>query len=168
MKALLLNSAYEGISFVPMKKALKLIFNDKVEIISEWDEEITWTNGKMNLPAVLRLKRYVRWIPKKIRFSKINVFRRDKCMCCYCGVHFKVDELTLDHIQPRSKGGQNHFLNVVSSCRKCNFKKGNKTLAEAGMVLLKNPTIPTDSMIHIYYDYTNPKHHSWLDFLGYK
>jgi 5-methylcytosine-specific restriction endonuclease McrA len=148
MRALLLNSTYQPISFISEKKCLKLFVKGKVEVLSTWDHNIRWGRGKMQAPAVVRLGYYVRWIPKKSRFNRLGVFRRDKNTCQYCGKVFKLADLTIDHVIPKSHGGKLNWKNSVTSCFVCNNKKGNRTPAEANMKLLKEPGVPNASLVN--------------------
>ena len=86
----------------------------------------------MQLPSVIALKDYI--VPQsKPSFTRFNVFLRDKFSCQYCG---SGEELTFDHLLPRSKGGETHWDNVVTACSTCNVKKGGKLLKSSGMKLI--------------------------------
>jgi hypothetical protein len=165
MKALLLNSTYEGIAFVSYRKVLKLFTKEKVEILSVWDEEIRWGRGKMKMPAVVRLKYRVRWIPKKMRFNRSGIFRRDKHICQYCYEKFPVSKLTVDHVMPRARGGRSDWINCTTSCFECNNRKSDRTPDEAGMRLLTKPCIPhinlANECVHM-----SPLHGDWKVYLG--
>lgn len=80
---------------------------------------------------------------RKPKFSRTNIYRRDRNTCQFCGKKFPTDELTLDHVMPKSKGGQMVWENIVLACASCNNKKGDKTLREAGMKLIRQPFKPT-------------------------
>ena len=142
MKALLLNSTYEPMAFISEKKVLKLFVKGKIEVLSNWDSSIYWGSGQMKAPALVRLLYYRRWVPKKTRFNRMGVFKRDRFICMYCGKTFKGSELTIDHIFPKSQGGKLTWLNCVSACFECNSKKGDRTPEQAGMRLLKKPIVP--------------------------
>jgi hypothetical protein len=96
------------------------------------------------IPKVIILNKDTKYISelKTVRFSRKNVLSRDNYTCQYCSFRGSREELTLDHIIPRSKGGGNTFTNIVTSCKECNSKKGNKTLKEVGMKLIKQPETP--------------------------
>ena len=164
MKALLLNSTYQPLSFLSERKVLKLLYKNKVEVLSSWDEEIRWIEGKIKLPAVIRLFNYVKWIPKKNRFNRIGVFKRDRFVCMYCGKQFKAYELTVDHIIPKSQGGSLSWQNCVCSCYGCNSKKGNRTPEQAGMKLLQIPVVPTSDLVGDLY-LINETHPEWKNYL---
>jgi 5-methylcytosine-specific restriction endonuclease McrA len=165
MKTLLLNSTYEGISFISYRKVFKLFTKDKVEVLSSWDREIRWGKGSMMMPAVVRLRYRVRWIPKKMRFNRAGVFRRDKHLCQYCGEVFSVSKLTVDHVMPKARGGKSDWINCVASCFDCNNKKGDRTPAEARMRLLTKPVIPRVNLINECIR-LNPAHEDWKVYLG--
>lgn len=166
MRVLLLNSTYQPISFVSERKALKLFVKGKIEVLSEWEDKyIRWTNGKMQMPAIIRLKYYVRWIPRKTRFNRSGVFRRDRNVCQYCGKTFKLVDLTIDHIVPQSKGGKSNWHNCVSCCFPCNNKKSNRTPEEAHMPLLSKPTIPGANLGSEIY-HMSSIHPDWMMYLG--
>lgn len=165
MKTLLLNSTYQPISFLSDKKCLKLFVKDKIEIISSWEELIRWGKGEMHYPAVVRLMYYVRWIPRKSRFNRMGVFRRDKNTCQYCGNIFKIVDLTIDHVKPKSQGGKLNWKNSVSSCFPCNNKKGSRTPEQAGMHLLKQPIVPNVNLSSELLTMRNI-HPDWKMYLG--
>lgn len=166
MRVLLLNFTYQPISFVSERKALKLIVKDKVEIISSWKgKTVRWSKGKMDLPATVRLKYYVRWIPCKTRFNRVGVFRRDKNQCQYCGNIFKSKDLTIDHVHPKSKGGKNDWINCVTSCVSCNNKKSDRTLEEAKMKLISKPKIPGANLASQLNEHSY-RHEDWPMYLG--
>jgi 5-methylcytosine-specific restriction endonuclease McrA len=96
----------------------------------------------IQVPEVLLLIGFDKPARQRVPFTKKNVFMRDLHTCQYCNKQSASDKLTVDHIIPRSKGGTNSWLNCVSSCRKCNSKKGNKSIREAKMKLLTQPKIP--------------------------
>lgn len=143
MKCLQLNSTYEPMSFIDIDKALKLHFRGKIDIISTWNEKITWISGSMKLPAIIKLNKYVRHIRRRTNFDRHTLFRRDSFLCAYCLKALSANSLTIDHIVPKSQGGLTTWLNTVSCCAKCNSYKENRTPEEANMKLLIKPTVPT-------------------------
>lgn len=160
MKALLLNSSYEVISFITFKRALKLHFNNKAEILSSWNDSISWISGKIQYPAVLRLKYNVPWRNRKMRCTRKAVLRRDRYTCQYCNKGFKTEKLTWDHVVPRSKGGKSVWTNVITSCIECNTRKGDRTPEEAEMPYVRKPLAPN---INISNEYSSIKikHKDW-------
>lgn len=108
-----------------------------------------------------------------VRFSKRNLFARDNYMCAYCGEYFSQNDLTIDHIIPKSHDTYNRengsgWMNCVSACKPCNNKKGDKTLAEAKMKLLYNPSIPSYAPRFYIKKEIASADESWWDFLGKK
>ncbi len=142
MWTLLLNSTFEPLMVVSWKKALILLMLGKVEVVEEYDRIIHGVSLALRLPAVIRLHRYVRRKTPIVKFSRQNLYFRDRGKCQYCGNPFDHKELTYDHVIPRSKGGQTDWANVVSCCTACNLKKGEKTPEEAGMSLTRKPKAP--------------------------
>lgn len=165
MKALLLNSSYEVISFITFRRAIKLYVNDKVEILSEWNEIIRWVEGEMAFPATLRLKYAVPWRHRKMRCSRKSVLRRDLYTCQYCYTVFAPSKLTWDHVIPRCKGGRSTWENVVCSCSPCNRLKGDRTPEEANMKLLRKPIAPNRNVFNEY-KLMNLKHADWEFYMG--
>ena len=99
---------------------------------------------RLLVPEVVILLDYIRNPSKhkKIRFSRQNVFKRDKYICQYCGDKFGRKDLTIDHIHPKSQGGPTNWSNITTACFKCNTKKADRTPVQAGMPLLSQPEQP--------------------------
>lgn len=126
------------------QKALVLWFQDKVEILEYHSVYVRSARFTIQIPSVMRLKRYIRPRPfARIRFSRENIYIRDNFTCQYCGQRFHGRDLTLDHVVPASKNGAKTWNNVVAACRPCNQRKGNRTPTHARMPLLKEPIAPT-------------------------
>ena len=141
---LVLNASYEPISSVSMKHAIKMLVRQVAVIEESFEASL---NGGFVLPRVLRLVRYVamKWkYNREATCSKKSVLVRDKNRCAYCGGH----ATTVDHIFPRSRGGQITWENSVAACVKCNHRKADRTPDEAGMRLLFEPTVPAIVTIH--------------------
>jgi 5-methylcytosine-specific restriction endonuclease McrA len=142
-RTLLLTQGYEPIQIISWQRAITLLALDKVDVVEEYDTQIRAVSIAMQIPAVVRLRKAVRRHAKPVKFSRVNIYARDNHRCQYCGVTCSVDELTYDHVVPRSKGGQTTWENIVSACYACNRLKANRTPREAGMKLLKVPTRPS-------------------------
>jgi len=141
-RVLVLNADYNYLNVIDWKRALRLVVNKKVEVVEYLNVKISSASGLMLLPKVLRLLKLVKIVFKnKVPMTKKNVFVRDNFECGYCGN--KHDELTIDHVIPKSRGGKLSFENAVSCCSKCNNKKGDRTPEEAGMKLQKSLYAPT-------------------------
>lgn len=167
MRTLLLNNNFYPLDFISEIKAIKFVLNEKVEVISEWNKYIGSSSGKINIPAILRLKYIVKYPFLPIKFSKENLFKRDQFICQYCGKSFFQGALTVDHILPKKLGGKNGWLNCTTSCWNCNNKKGSKRLEDCGLRLLNKPMIPR-SKVQLDYSVMKmaEKHESWIPYIN--
>lgn len=140
---MVLNASYEPLKIVTWQKAIILWFQGKVEILEHHNAFASSVSQKFQLPSIIRLKSYVRIRNQNVvRFCRENIYKRDRHTCQYCEEIFSPKELTLDHVLPVSKGGQKSWTNIVTACRDCNQKKGNKTPREAEMPLVSRPSEP--------------------------
>lgn len=131
-----LNASFEAIRIISAKRALTLLTKGKALTELATDHEIY---PGVYLPSVIRLIVY-KHVPIRMQIlSRRNIHVRDGYRCGYCGERFRGDELSLDHIIPKSKGGRNTFENLVSACKKCNHRKADRTPMEANMPLLFRP-----------------------------
>lgn len=138
---LILNADYTPINMASLKKGYNLIYKGKAEVLaSEVNYPMNSDSKELERPVVIRLLKYVVIPYKKLTLSKVNILKRDKYTCVYCG---SKKDLTLDHVLPKSRGGKNTWGNLVTACFKCNHKKGNRTPQEAGMVINALPFVPT-------------------------
>ena len=142
-RTLLLNTTFEPLAVVSWRKAVALLFLEKVEVIREYDWEIRSVSTCMKLPSVIRLLRFVRNKHLNVRFSRKNVFLRDDHTCQYCGERFEPRYLTCDHIMPKSRGGTTEWTNIVTSCVYCNLRKGDKLPEEVDMLPRRKPARPS-------------------------
>lgn len=143
MDTLILSHTYEPIDHCPWQRAVTLWFIDKAEIIAEYADRVIRGHGwEMKMPSVIRLLKVVRR-KKAIRFSRTNVYARDKGRCQYCAAKVTLPEATYDHVVPRAQGGKTEWTNVVIACVPCNQKKGGRTPAQAGMRLRSLPVHPS-------------------------
>ncbi len=141
LQVLVLNQTYEPLHVCNAQRAVIMVLAGKAEKVEVDGRRIRAATFSLRLPTVIRLLRYVRFSTRgQIAFSKRNVFRRDNYTCQYCGSRTKA--LTIDHILPRSRGGDTTWENVVAACRPCNTIKGDRTLHEAGFSLLRKPRKP--------------------------
>ena len=141
-KTLKLDSSFRPIEVIDAVEALVLCLIGKAQAIETYSKVIKSVNESFELPCVIALKRIVKFRYQTIPCHRRNVIWRDNNQCQYCSKHFMADKLTIDHVIPRSRGGQNDWLNLVTACKKCNQKKGDKTPSEANMPLIKEPKIP--------------------------
>lgn len=142
-RTLVLSQGYEPVEIISWQRAITLLFLGKAEVIEEYDRNIKTTSIVLKIPAVVRLLRAFRRYRKPVKFSRVNIYGRDGYSCQYCGLKKSINELTYDHVVPRSKGGTTTWMNIVTACQDCNRRKANRTPAEAGMKLRKPPTQPT-------------------------
>ena len=166
--ALVLNADYQPLSYFPLstwswKNALKAVFLERVNVVSEYNQVVRSPSIELKLPSVVSLKDYIP-LPERAAFTRFNVFLRDKFMCQYCG---SKRELTFDHLLPRSKGGKTDWDNVVTACSNCNVKKGGRLINQSGMILNQKPFQPTTEDLHKNGKNFPPNflHKTWIDYL---
>ena len=148
MSCLALNASFEPLTVVPARRAVRLVLDGKAEILEEEEGRCYRSERRVvPCPAVIRLVRYVH-VPYRFRRQVTNtfLFARDDYTCQYCGRNKGElrgrQFLTRDHVVPLSRGGQNGWENVVTSCSTCNNRKGGRLLREAGLRLLTQPVEP--------------------------
>lgn len=127
------------------------------------DEKIASANMFFRIPEIILLSRYEKLPKPKVQFSRRTLYKRDRMTCQYCGCQPGGEELTIDHVTPRSKGGETTWENCVLACVKCNRRKADKTLQESGLKLIKHPKKPEVALFK--YDTVKPVK-SWQAFLG--
>lgn len=166
--ALVLNADYRPLSYYPLslwpwQEAVKAVFLERVNIIAEYDRAVHSPSIEMRLPSVVSLKTFVR-PARHPAFTRFNVFLRDRFSCQYCGAR---QELTFDHLVPRSRGGQTTWDNVVTACSDCNVRKGGKMPVDARMWPAQQPFRPSVHQLHANGRLFPPNylHESWLDYL---
>jgi 5-methylcytosine-specific restriction endonuclease McrA len=137
---LLLNSTFEPLTIINVRRAFKLLFTKKAHSVEDSPYYLSTVRARIRIPSVIQIVYYVKRPYSQPKFSKKSVFIRDNYQCQYCGNH--TVKPTLDHVIPRSKNGNNDWYNVVTACTSCNNKKGNRTLKEAGMTLIRPPSEP--------------------------
>jgi len=142
-QVLLLNITYEPLKVINWKKAITLLCLEKVEVIEEYNRKIHSVSFTIKLPSVVRLLKMVKKPKTPVKFSRQNIYARDKYKCQYCGRQLPTEELTYDHIIPKSRGGKTKWENIVTCCIQCNRRKGGRTHTEAGMKLIRIPSRPT-------------------------
>lgn len=170
--ALVLNADYTPLSqfplsLLPWQKAIKGIFKGAYYVVAEYDEVLrgsipqdgTTKRFEMNVPSVIVLKKYQN-VGKQVAFTRFNVFLRDDFQCQYCGAP---EELTFDHVVPRSKGGQTNWENIVAACADCNTEKGHHNRM-APLMAPRKPTIGELRAKAMKYP-PNYLHHTWRDYL---
>lgn len=140
MRTLVLNAGYEPLGVVSFRRALMLVLNQKAIVLEQSEELLVRSaSDAFELPSVILLSRYVRVPnPRTIPVSRRGVLRRDQNRCAYCAKPAN----TIDHVQPKSRGGKDTWENLVACCLRCNNKKGDKTLSEIGWTLNYSPRMP--------------------------
>ena len=127
----------------PWERAICDFFLGKVEVVEySRDRTIHSANRSWPMPSVVRVLHYFKRERLQVKFSRINIYTRDGFRCQFCGLPGKTEELTFDHVLPRSRGGRTVWENIVTCCMPFNKYKGDHTPAEAGMRLLKVPKKP--------------------------
>ncbi len=169
--ALVLNADYRPLSYFPLsvwgwQDAVKAAFLDRVTILSEYDRAIRSPSTTIRLPSVVALKRY-RPLARRPAFTRFNVFLRDSFTCQYCVTPLPVEDLTFDHLVPRSRGGRTTWNNVVTACSACNLAKSNRLPRECGMRPARKPRPPSAYDLHQAGRRFPPRylHESWGDYL---
>jgi 5-methylcytosine-specific restriction endonuclease McrA len=139
-KVLLLNGNYEPLSICSVQKAIVLLFMEKADLVHAAEGKVVRSaRSHMDYPSVIRLSSYIHIPFKKVILSRKNILRRDGHQCQYCGAR---TGLTVDHIQPRSRGGEDSWENLTTACLRCNNRKGDRTPDEAHMKVKKRPVRP--------------------------
>lgn len=189
---LVLNKFYMAVHVIPVRRAFCLLVKDIAEVVTvddghyssfnfqSWrevseararfkepdDEFVRAVQFEIQVPRVIRLLTYDRVPRQKVKFNRRNIFARDGNRCQYCGKRFPTNELSLDHVLPRSRGGGANWLNIVCACLKCNVRKGGRTPWEAGMRLIHEPEQPRMSPV-LSLKLVNRRYKSWKSFLDH-
>jgi 5-methylcytosine-specific restriction endonuclease McrA len=188
---LVLNKLFMAIHIISVRRAFSLLCKDLAEVVSQEDgrfatydfdtwrevseyraryfreEDDDWVrtvNSEIQVPRVIRLLGYDKLPKQTVKFNRRNIFARDNNQCQYCGRKFPTSELSLDHVVPRSKGGQSTWENIVCACVNCNVRKGGRTPKEAHLSLIRRPEKPKRSPI-LNLKMTHRKYQSWKTFL---
>lgn len=142
-RALVLNVTLEPLGVVSLKRAVRLVLDDKAEVVAVSDDVVRSVDLELPAPSVIRLARYVH-VPYRARapLTRRGVLARDRSECGYCGR--RAD--TVDHVVPRAQGGKHRWENVVAACKRCNARKRDRTPDQAGMGLRFEPRIPAGAL----------------------
>ncbi len=163
-QVLVLNRLWQAVNVCSVRRALSLLFEGHAQVVasaadgsfqtfgfSEWrdfsqrqphPESIHTVSFRLRVPRVILLLVFDRMPKNEVKFTRHNIFERDKNTCQYCGVVFDRKDLNLDHVLPRDRGGPTNWENIVCSCIPCNTKKANRTPQEAGLHLIRKPKRP--------------------------
>jgi len=160
-KVLILNQDYSALSICSVSKAFLLVYLNKAELVAESSAYFLRTvSSSYPMPTVIRLNRYINLPYKGVMMTRQNIFKRDGCSCVYCGTH---EDLTLDHVLPKSRGGRTTWDNLTTACKRCNTRKGNRTPDEIVMPMRLRPFKP--SFIMFLRDFSGANDESWTPFL---
>ncbi len=142
-EVLLLNATYEPLSILSLRRAAKLLLNERVEPVAEDAIPLVSQEQTLNVATVLRLRIYVN-VPRRNApaWTRRGMLARDSYTCAYCGKRCAESEATVDHVLPVSRGGRSSWGNTVTACWRCNQRKANRLPHEAGMKLLIEPKLP--------------------------
>jgi 5-methylcytosine-specific restriction endonuclease McrA len=163
-KVLILNQDFSALGICSVSKAFLLVYLNKAELVAESSSHFLRTvSMSFPMPTVIRLNRYIHLPYKGVMMTRQNIFKRDGHSCVYCGRH---EELTLDHVMPKSRRGRTSWDNLVTACKRCNAKKGDFTPEEAQMAMRHKPFKPTFLMF--LRDYSGATEESWMPFLTRK
>jgi 5-methylcytosine-specific restriction endonuclease McrA len=145
MRVLVLNASYEFLGVTDWKSAVCAAVTGRAIVEEEYDKVIHSQRMEMKVPAVIRLRKYVKVVYARITYvsyTKNNIYRRDDFVCQYCAEKTRKEKITVDHVIPESRGGLSVWDNTVSACSGCNAVKDNRTPQEAGMHLIRIPSKP--------------------------
>ena len=190
LSVLVLIRSFVAVHITNVRRAITLLFRELAEVVhieegqyaayslDTWRElsalqasfrtpDQDWVQAvgyELQAPRVIRLISCDRGPRQGLRFNRRNVFARDGNLCQYCGKHFPTSELSLDHVVPRSRGGNTSWENIVCACVACNVRKGGRTPQEARMQMIRLPVKPKRSPL-LSVKLGNPKYQSWKSFV---
>lgn len=185
-QVLVLNRLWQAVNVCSVRRALTLLFEGHAQVVfgdddgdfktydfQQWrdlstaahhDDTVGTISFKIRVPRVILLAVFDRLPKKEVKFTRHNIFERDKNTCQYCGKVFDRRDLNLDHVIPRDRGGPTSWENIVCSCIRCNTRKANHSPAEVGMRLVRKPKRPKwRPFVHVTLGVT--VHDSWKHFL---
>jgi 5-methylcytosine-specific restriction endonuclease McrA len=138
---LVLNQNYEPLSVCSVKRAVVMVLLERAEIIETLDGyKLRSSSRSIPVPSVVKLATFIRLPVKNVLLSRKNIIKRDGGSCQYCGQ--KASQMTVDHVIPKNKGGQDTWENLVAACGECNNRKGQRTPEQADMILQRKPRRP--------------------------
>jgi 5-methylcytosine-specific restriction endonuclease McrA len=160
-KVLVLNASYEPLNITSWRRAVVLLLKGKAEPLEQRSHYIY---ADFPMPSVIRLRHYVRVPYVEIALTRKNLLHRDANTCQYC--QRSGENMTLDHVIPRSRGGMDTWENIVVACVRCNVNKGNRTPKEAAMPLLKQPSRPHSSLFfEVHKQISNGANQEWRKYV---
>jgi hypothetical protein len=178
---LVLNRLFQAIQITSVRRAFALLYKGDARAVQpdystyDWqnwvdipvqatDEFISTPGMRIKVPRVVMMLHFDRIPPHEVRFTRKNIYLRDRNRCQYCGRHFSTRDLNLDHVVPLSRGGRSSWDNIVCCCLDCNSQKGNLLPTEAGLRLLKTPKKPSWYPL-IRISFHGPPYETWRNFL---
>ncbi len=161
-KALVLNATYEPLSVVPVRRAAVLVLRGRAAVVESTGRILHAEKVQIPAPAVVRLNRFVK-VPfaRGIAVNRRSIFARDEHECQYC----RRPAENLDHIVPRSRGGEHSWANVVACCGRCNARKGDRLLGEINLSLIRRPNAPS-RFGWVYARAGTELHPSWASYIA--
>ena len=161
---LVLNADYEPLNVCDVRRAFRLLFGEKAEVLEYDHMEIRTPREIFRAPSVIRLQHRIRRPRPRVKLSRREILARDAHTCQYCGHHGS--DLTVDHVIPRHRGGQHTWENLVTACRTCNHRKGGRLPDEAHMHLQRTPVEPRSDVYSLFTPYlANPRNEAWRTYL---
>src|SRR5881398_1587456 len=181
-QVLVLNRLWQAVNICSARRAFALVYAGHAQIVSSdeannfmahdfesWrdlsanapdHEVVTTISFKIRVPRVIVLLVFDRLPKKDVKFTRHNIFERDKNTCQYCGEIFERKDLNLDHVIPPDRGGPTTWENIVCSCIECNTLKANRTPQEAGLHLVRKPKRPKWRPF-VQINFSLQRHDSW-------
>lgn len=164
-KTLVLDVGYQPLGVITWERAITLWCQGKVEIVEEYvDLWVRSARQSFKVPSVVRFVKNIFKKVRKIKFSRENVYARDKGKCQYCSIYVPREDFTLDHVTPRALNGKTEWTNVVVCCISCNRQKKDKPYEKSGMKLLAMPIKPKSLFQTLHWMKGSPD--SWKDYLA--
>ncbi|MBX3731942.1 MAG: HNH endonuclease [Verrucomicrobiae bacterium] len=188
-QVLVLNRLWQAVNVCSVRRALTLLFEGHAQVVwgdaegefrtfsftqwrdfgggahdSQTDDTVATVSFRIRVPRVILLMVFDRLPRKEVKFTRHNIFERDRNTCQFCGNVFDRRDLNLDHVVPRDRGGPTTWENIVCSCIPCNTRKANRTPVEAGMRLIRKPKRPKWRPF-VQVSFGAPVHESWRHFL---
>lgn len=160
LPVLVLNRVFQPVRITTVRRAMRLLYTGTAQALDasgelfdfeRWlalpvrdgvDDMVAVVSGALRVPRIVHLRRYGRVRCPTVRLTRRNLMLRDGFTCQYCGRRRPVRDLDIDHVCPRSRGGEDSWTNLVTACQPCNRRKGRRTPAEAAMPLLRRPAAP--------------------------
>jgi len=139
-EVLVLNSDYEPLNICNARRAVNMLLMGKVEVVHESSRRLHSTARTLALPSVVRLRCHIKRPRPQLKLSRRSILARDDYTCQYCG--HKGNDMTVDHVIPKRMGGPSSWENLLCCCRKCNSKKGDKTVSQVGFTINSKPIKP--------------------------